>query len=212
MTRTNSACQFVAIIVGFYLVFIKLGEYVGVHNISTKFYNQPNPPQSFLNYGPWIVQNWGLRSLSQSFYLVFIKLGEYVRGHNISTKFYNLPNPARHSWIMALELSKMMVSALSQFIQSLSNLVNMLVGIFPFISLIISWPSSITCQISPGTPELWPLHCPKTELAVSALQVEYPAPKNVFITIEFTTNTTGVICISLALVLVYATESVIPIL
>jgi len=25
-------------------VFIKLGEYVGGHNISTKFYNQPNPP------------------------------------------------------------------------------------------------------------------------------------------------------------------------
>jgi len=24
-------------------VFIKLGEYVGVHNVSTKFYNQPNP-------------------------------------------------------------------------------------------------------------------------------------------------------------------------
>ena len=28
----------------FYQVFIKLGEYVGVHNISTKFYNQPNLP------------------------------------------------------------------------------------------------------------------------------------------------------------------------
>jgi len=56
------------------------------------------------------------------------------------------------------------------FIQSLSNLVNMLVGI-------ISRPSSITCQIPPGSPELWPLNCPKTELAVSALQVEYPAPK-----------------------------------
>ena len=25
-------------------VFIKLGEYVGGHNISNKFYNQPNPP------------------------------------------------------------------------------------------------------------------------------------------------------------------------
>jgi len=28
----------------FHQVFIKLGEYVGVHNVSTKFYNQPNPP------------------------------------------------------------------------------------------------------------------------------------------------------------------------
>jgi len=64
---------------------------------------------------------------------------------------------------------------------------------------IISWPSSITCQIPPGTPKLWPLNCPKTELAVSALQVEYPAPKNVVITIEFTTNMTGIICVSLAL-------------
>ena len=27
----------------FHQVFIKLGEYVGVHNFSTKFYNQPNP-------------------------------------------------------------------------------------------------------------------------------------------------------------------------
>ena len=28
----------------FHRVFIKLGEYVCGHNISTKFYNQPNPP------------------------------------------------------------------------------------------------------------------------------------------------------------------------
>jgi len=33
---------------------IKLGEYVGVHNVSTKFYNQPNP-QAILNYGPLVV-------------------------------------------------------------------------------------------------------------------------------------------------------------
>jgi len=39
----------------------------------------------------------------------------------------------------------------------------------------------------------------KTELAVSALQVEYPAPKNVVITIELTTNTMGVFCVSFAL-------------
>ena len=38
---------------------------------------------------------------------------------------------------------------------------------------ITSRPSSLTSQIPPGTPELWPLNCPKTELAVSALQVEY---------------------------------------
>jgi len=36
----------------------------------------------------------------------------------------------------------------------------------------------------PSTPELWPLNCPKTELVVSALQVKYPAPKNVVIKIE----------------------------
>jgi len=64
---------------------------------------------------------------------------------------------------------------------------------------IISQPSSITCQNPLGTSELWPLNCPKTELAVSALQVEYPAPKNVNITIEFTTNMTGVFCVSLSL-------------
>ena len=64
---------------------------------------------------------------------------------------------------------------------------------------IISRPSSITSQIPPGTPELWPLNCPKTDLAVPALQVEYPAPKNVVITIELTTNMKGVFCVSLAL-------------
>ena len=78
--------------------------------------------------------------------------------------------------------------------RSLSNLVNMLVGI-------ISWPSSIISQIPSGTPELWPLNCPKTELAVYTFQVEYLAPKNVVITIEFTTNTSGVFCVSLALLL-----------
>ena len=45
--------------------------------------------------------------------------------------------------------------------------------------------------------------CLKTELAVSALQVEYPAPKNVVITIEFTTHTTWVFCVSLALLFMY---------
>jgi len=82
--------------------------------------------------------------MSKSFHSVFIKLGEYVGGHNISTKFYNLPNTSRHFWIIARELSK-------------------------------------------------------TELAVSALQVEYPAPKNIVITIEFSNNITGVFCVSLAL-------------
>jgi len=66
---------------------------------------------------------------------------------------------------------------------------------------IISRPSSITCQIPLGTPEMWHLNCPKTEIAVSALQVKYPAPKNVVIAIEYTctTNTTGVLYVSLAL-------------
>jgi len=48
-------------------------------------------------------------------------------------------------------------------------------------------------------PVPWPLNCPKSELAASVLQVKYPAPKNVIITIEFTTNTMGVFCVSLAL-------------
>ena len=46
-----------------------------------------------------------LLSKSKSFHQVFIKLDEYVGGHNISTKFYNQFTP-RHSWIMALELTK----------------------------------------------------------------------------------------------------------
>jgi len=79
--------------------------------------------------------------------------------------------------LLPLNCQKKGVRSLSQrvFIQSLSNLVNMLVEI-------ISRPSYITCQIPPGTPELWPLNCPDTELVVSALQVKYHAPKNVVIT------------------------------
>ena len=51
-------------------------------------------------------------SKSKSFHQVFIKLGEYVGGHKIMTKFYNQPNPPRHSWIMALELSKNWISSI----------------------------------------------------------------------------------------------------
>jgi len=95
-----------------YHVFIKLGEYVGVHNVSTKFYNQPNPPSTsaLLPFNcPYI---WFPLSKSKSFCPVFIKLGEYVGGHNISTKFYNQPNPPMNSWIIALDLSKIKVYAL----------------------------------------------------------------------------------------------------
>jgi len=46
------------------------------------------------------------------------------------------------------------------FTRSLSSLVNMLVGI-------ISRPSSITSQIPPCTPELWPLNCQKLGFALS---------------------------------------------
>jgi len=53
------------------------------------------------------------------------------------------------------------------FIRSLSNLVNMLVGI-------ISRPSSITSQIHPGTPELWPLNCPKLGFPLSKSKSFHP--------------------------------------
>ena len=79
----------------FHQVFIKLGEYVGVHNVSTKFYNQPNPPCT-PEFRSLNCPKLGFTlSKSKSFHLVFIKLGEYVGGHNISTKFYNLQNPPR---------------------------------------------------------------------------------------------------------------------
>jgi len=76
-----------------------------------------------------------------------------------------------HAWIMALELTKIRVSSFSQnqrvFIWSLSNLVNMLVGI-------TSQPSSTTCQIPQGTPELWPLNCPKLGFPLSDSKSFYP--------------------------------------
>jgi len=89
----------------FHPVFIKHGEYVGRHNISTKFYNQPNPPCT-PELWPLNCPKLGFTlSKSKSFHPVFIKHGECVSGHNILTKFYNLPNPPRHSWIMALKIN-----------------------------------------------------------------------------------------------------------
>jgi len=131
---------------------------------------------------------------SKSFRPVLIRLGEYVSGHNISTKFYNLPNPMAllnyGLWIVKI----LGFRSLSQivFIRSLSNLVNILVGI-------ISRPSSITCQIPQALLNYGPWIVQKTELVVSARQLEYPAHQNVVITIEFTTNTTSVFWVSLAL-------------
>ena len=46
------------------------------------------------------------------------------------------------------------------FIRSLSNLVNMSV-------CIMSRTSTITSQIPPGTPELWPFNCPKLGFPLS---------------------------------------------
>jgi len=79
----------------FHPVFIKLGEYVGGHNISTKFYNQPNLSDS-PELWPLNCPKSGIPfSKSKSFHPVFIKLD--VGGYNISTKFYNLANSPRHS-------------------------------------------------------------------------------------------------------------------
>jgi len=77
----------------FHPVFHKLSKNVGGHSSSTKFYNQPNPPDA--------PELWALNCpklefplyKSKSCHPVFIKLGEYVGGHNISTKFYIQPIP-----------------------------------------------------------------------------------------------------------------------
>ena len=73
-------------------LFIKLGEYVGVHNVSTKFFNHLNPPGN-PELWPLNFPKLGFPiPKSESFCPVFIKLGKYVGGQNISTKFYNQPN------------------------------------------------------------------------------------------------------------------------
>jgi len=77
----------------FHPVLIKLGEYVGRHNISTKFYNQPNPPGTSELWPLYCPKLGFMLSKSKSFHPVFIKLGKYVGGHIISTKFYNQPYP-----------------------------------------------------------------------------------------------------------------------
>jgi len=126
----------------FHPVFIKLGEYVGGHYISTKFYNLPNPPGT-PELWPLNCPKLGFTiSKSKRFHPVFIKLGEYLGGHNISTKLYNLPNPPGTPELWPLNCPKLgfTISKSKSFIRSLSNLVSMLV-------CIISRPSSITCQI-----------------------------------------------------------------
>ena len=74
-------------------VLIKIGEHVCRHNISTKFYDQPNSPCT-PELWPLNCSNWEFTlSKSNSFHPVLIKLGDYVGGHTISTKFYNQHNP-----------------------------------------------------------------------------------------------------------------------
>jgi len=131
-------------------------------------------------------------SKSKSFHPVFIKHGENVGGHNILTKFYDQPIPPGTPDLWPLELSKIRVSVLKSFHPVFIKLGEYVGG--HYIST-----KSYNLPNPPGTPELWPLNCPISELAVSALQVEYPAPKNIVITMEFTTNTAGVFCVSLAL-------------
>jgi len=60
----------------FHQVFIKLGEYVGVYNVSTKFYNQPNLPCT-PELWPLNCPKLGFPlSKSKSFCPILIKLGK----------------------------------------------------------------------------------------------------------------------------------------
>jgi len=82
----------------FQRVFIQTWWICWRHNISTKFYNQPNQPTPEL----WLLNcpKLGfLFSKSKSFRPVLIKLGDYVNGHNIFTKFCNQQNfPTPKLW------------------------------------------------------------------------------------------------------------------
>jgi len=131
--------------------------------------------------------------MSKSFCPVFIKLSEYVGGYNISIKFHDQPNPPCTPELWSLNCPKLGVS-LSKSKSFHSVFTN-------FGEYVGGHNISTKFYNLPNTSVLWPFNCPKTELAVSDRQVEYPAPKNVVITIEFTTNTTGVFCVSLALLL-----------
>ena len=143
----------------FYPVFIKLGEYVGGHNISTKVYNSQIPlgtpklqPLNCPKLGFPLSQRVFIRPLSN---LVNMLVGIISRPSSITCQI-----PLGTPKLQPLNCPKLGFPPSQKVsIRSLSNLVHMLVGISP--------PSSITCQIPPGTPELWPWNCPKTELAVS---------------------------------------------
>jgi len=134
---------------------------------------------------------------SKSFCPVLIRLGEYVSGDNISTKFYYLPNPpgTPEKWPLNCPKLGFPLSKSNSFHPVFIKL-GEYVGGHNISTKFYNVPNP------PGTPELWPLNCPKTELVVSAHQVKYPAHRNVVITIEFTTNTTGVFRVSLALLLI----------
>jgi len=166
-------------------------EYVGCHNISTKLFKQPNLPCT-PELWPLNCPKLGFTfSKSKSFHPVFIKLGEYVGGYNIWTKFYNQPNPpcTPKLWPMKCPKLGFPLSKSKSFHPVFIKLGEHVGGLNISIKF-YNLPNP------PCTPELWPLNCPKTELAVSAFLVEFPAP------IEFTTNTTGVFCVSLALLFV----------
>ena len=77
----------------FHQVFIKLGEYVGVHNVSTKFFNHRSPPGNPELWPLYCPKLEYPLSKSKTFRHVLIKLREFVCGHNISTKFYIQLNP-----------------------------------------------------------------------------------------------------------------------
>jgi len=85
---------------------------------------------------------------------------ELVLRHNLAVPLYNC---RRQPWAGWRRPQGFRYLSQRVFIRSFTNIVNMLVGIIPR-------PISITSQIPPGTPELWPLNCPNlSKIRVSAL-------------------------------------------
>jgi len=112
---------------------------------------------------------------------------------NISTKFYNQPNSPCTPKLWPLNCPKLgFLFSKSKSFHPVLMKIGEYVGGHNISTKFYNQPNP------PGTPELWPFNCPKTELV---LQVKYLVPKNVVITIEFTTNMTAVFCVSLAHVL-----------
>jgi len=137
-------------------------------------------PPTLLNYGPWIVQNLGFRSLSQRDFIRFLSIlvnmlvGIISRPSSTTSQ---IPLCTPELW--PLNCPKLGFTPFrSKSFHPVFIKLGEYVGGHNISTKFYNQPNP------PGTPELWPLNCPKNELAVSALQMNILLPKIVSLTLN----------------------------